>query len=161
MADLYDVGAGVLLVGGAHALGMIHRERHGLFLIDVLAGGEGVGEVLAVQVLRGGDEDGVQVLVVEQAMVVQVGPGAGRDRLHGLERLGVHVGGAHTFHVGQGDSLLEDLAAAIANADDADADALVGAQDIGRGQRASQTGGDVTDEITARLHGDTTPGLHS
>ena len=57
MADLYHVRAGVLLIRGAHALGVLHRERHRLFLIDVFAGGERVGEVLAVQVLRRRDQD--------------------------------------------------------------------------------------------------------
>ncbi len=134
---------------------MLHGERHGLFLVDVLAGVERGGEVLAVQVLRGGDEDGVDVLVVEQVAVVEVGLGVGRDRLDVFEAPGVDVGGADAFHVVAGERLLQDLGAAGAGADDAEADALVGAQDIGRGQRAGQTGGDFADEIAARLHGET------
>ena len=72
MADLHGMLAAVFLVGGAHALGVIHGERHGLFLIDMLAGGDGGGEVLAVQVLRRGDQDRVDVLVFEQAAIIEV-----------------------------------------------------------------------------------------
>jgi hypothetical protein len=52
MADLHGMLAAVFLEGGAHALGVIHGERHGLFLVHMLAGGDGRGEVLAVEVLR-------------------------------------------------------------------------------------------------------------
>ena len=58
-------------------LGVVHGERHGLLLVDVLAGIERGGEMLGVQVLRRGDQDRVDVLVFEQVAVVQVGLGVG------------------------------------------------------------------------------------
>ena len=161
MADLYGVLAGVLLEGGAHALGVVHGERHGLFLVDMLAGGDGGGEVLAVQVLRGGDQDGVDVLVFQQVAIVEVGLGVGRDLLDIFQAAGVDVGSADAFHVLAGERLLEDLGAAGAGTDDAEADALVGAQGVAGCQRAGQTGGDIADEITARLHGNRTPCVYT
>ena len=50
------------LVRRAHALGVVDGERHGLFLVDVLAGFQRSDEMLGVQVLRRGDQDGVDVL---------------------------------------------------------------------------------------------------
>ena len=59
-------------MGGAHALGVVDGEGHGAFLIDVFAGGEGVDEMLAVQVLGRGDENGVDGLVVQQPAVIEM-----------------------------------------------------------------------------------------
>ena len=75
MADLHGVLAAVVLVSRAHALGVVHRERHRLFLVDVLAGAERGDEMLAVQMLRRGDQDRVDVLVVEQVAVIEIGLG--------------------------------------------------------------------------------------
>ena len=96
--------------GRAHALGVIHREGHRLFLVDVLAGGERGDEVLAMQVLRRGDQDGVDGLVVEQVAVVEIRLGVGRDLLHIFQPAGVDVGGADAFHIRAGQRLAQDLA---------------------------------------------------
>ena len=72
-----------------------------------------------------------------------------------FQAAGVDVGGADAFDVLAGERLLQDFGAAGAGTDDAEADALVGAEGVGGGQRAGQTGGDIADEITARLHGET------
>ena len=72
-----------------------------------------------------------------------------------FQAAGIDVGSADAFHVLAGERLLQDFGAAGAGSDDAEADALVGAQDVGGGQGAGQTGGDIADEITARLHGET------
>ena len=74
MADLHGSSCR-LLVRRPHPLGVIHGERHRLFLVDVLAGVERGGEVLAMQVLRRGDQDRVDDLVFEQVAVVEIGLG--------------------------------------------------------------------------------------
>ena len=94
MADLDGMPAGIVVESGAHAFGVLHGERHGFFLIDVLAAAESGGEVLGVEVLRGGDEDGVDVRVVEQAAIVEVGLGVGRAALNIFQAAGIDVGGA-------------------------------------------------------------------
>ena len=66
--------------------------------------------MLAVQVLRGGDQDGIDVLIVQQAAIVQVGLGVGRDLLDVFQAAGVDVGGADAFDVGAGERLAKDLA---------------------------------------------------
>src|SRR5262245_4031912 len=157
MADLHDVLAGVLLEGGAHTLGVVDGEGHRLFLVDMLARGQRVREVLAVEVLRGGDQDGVDVLILQESTMIQVRFGVGRDRFGSFEGFGIDIGDTDAFNIGSRDRLLENFTAAIARSDDADADAVVGSEDVGRGKRAGQTGSDVTDEITTRLHGDSTP----
>ncbi len=124
----------------------------------MLAGGEGVGEVLAVQVLRGGDEDGVDFLVLEHAAVIEVRFGSGGDGFDSLQGLGVDVGGGHAVDVGERDGLLEDLPSAVAGSDDGEADPFVRAHDVGRSQRAGETRGYVADEIAAGLHIDDLPG---
>jgi hypothetical protein len=66
---------------------MIDREGHGLFLINMLAGLDGVDEVLAVQMLRGGDDDGVDGLVIEQAAMIEISGCAGDEPLGVVETL--------------------------------------------------------------------------
>ena len=74
-----------------------------------------------------------------------------------FEAARVDVGGADAFDVFAGERLLEDLGAARAGTDDAQADALVGAQGIAGGQRSGQTGGDVADEIIGETAWNRTP----
>ena len=50
------------------------------------------------------------------------------------------------------EGVAEEFGAAGAGADDAEANAVVGAEDVGRGERAGESGGDFADKITARLH---------
>ncbi len=152
MADLHRALAGAL-IRGAHALGVLHAERHGLFLVDVLAGVERGDEVLAMQVLRRGDEHRVDALVVQQVAVIEISLGAGRDGARVFQALGVDVGDAHEFGIGTGQRLAHDLRAAVAGADDAEANAVVGRQHVGRGDGAGQTAGHFADEDAARLHG--------
>ena len=55
---------------------------------------------------------------------------------------------------GHGECFAQNLCAAVAGPDDANADAVVGAEDVGRRQGAGQAGGELTDEIAAGMHGD-------
>ena len=148
MADLHGALAG-FLVGGAHALGVVDGERHGLFLIDVLAGIERGGEMLAMEMLRRGDQDGVDGFVVEQIAVVEIGLGVGRNQFGVFETLGIDIGEGDELGVGAGDGGFNVLHAAVAGADDAEADAVVGSQDVGNRERAGQAGSDFADEIAS------------
>ena len=110
MADLDHVLAGGLLVGGAHPLGVLHRERHGLFLVDVLAGLRcAATKCSQMQMLRRGDQHRVDGLVVQQAAVIQVGLGAGGDVLSLFQTLGVYVGRANALHILQRNGLAENF----------------------------------------------------
>jgi hypothetical protein len=109
-------------------LGVIHRERHGLFLIDVLPGLDGVDEMLAVQVLRRGDDNGVDRLVVQQTAVIQI-CGRGRHQPLGVvEPLGVNIGESNEVDVRAVQRPVNQLSAAVAHTDDAHADTVVGPQ---------------------------------
>ena len=80
-------------------------------------------------------------------------PGGGRDGARLFQAAGVNVGHAGTFRVGAGEGLAQQFAAAGAGADDAEAHAVVSAEDVGTRQGAGEPGGYFADEITARLHG--------
>ena len=103
--------------------------------------------------LRGGDEHRVDVFVFEQAAVIEVSLGGGRDLFDIFQPARIDIGGADTLHVLAGQGLLENLCAARPRSDNAQADTLIGAHSVAAGQRAGQTGCDIADEITARLHG--------
>ena len=74
MADLHSALSGAL-IGRAHALGVRDGKRHRLLLVNVLAGIERRHKMLAMQVLRRGDQHRVDALVFEQVPVIQVGLG--------------------------------------------------------------------------------------
>ncbi len=65
MANLDNLPVLHWLIGGAHPLSMGDRKSHGFFLIDMFAGLKGIDKMLAMQVLRGSDQDSVQILVLE------------------------------------------------------------------------------------------------
>ncbi len=109
-------------------------------------------EVLRVQVLWRGDEHRIHVLVFQQSPVVGVGLDAGSDLLDLLQAARVDVGGADAFDVFERQRLAQNLLAAVARADDADAETLVGAHRIGRRQSAGQAGGYFADKQTPGLH---------
>ena len=80
--------------------------------------------------LRRGDQDGVDALVVEQIAVIQVGLRVGRNLLGVFQPLGVDIGEGDKLGVGTGHGFAHILHAAVAGADDAEADAVVGSQNI-------------------------------
>ena len=127
MADLYD-SFWRLAVRGAHALGVIEREGQRLFLIDMLARFERIDKMLAMQMLRRGDDDGVDGLVLQKPAMIAVG-GRGWDAVSGVvQALGVDIGECGDLDVGTGQSLVQEFAAALSSADQADADAIVRTQ---------------------------------
>jgi hypothetical protein len=135
-ADLDDVLRTLLGVDQGDAL--LGSLAEGFFDVDVLAGGEGVEHHLSVPVLRGGDEDGGDVLVFEQGLVVAIG----------LGRLGLAPGGGGEGALEvrfidvadradpNGRVLLEhghDESTAAAGADDAERDLVRGGRSGGEG----------------------------
>ena len=115
---------------------MVRRQR--LLAVDVLLGLAGGHEVQGVPVVGRGDDDGVEVLAVEQLAEVGVGIGLAAGLLAGGEQVGlvdVADGGDLAIVVRQ--EGVEQLVAAIADADEAEADALVGAEDRARPRRRS------------------------
>ncbi len=83
-----------------HAAGVAGIERHGLFLVHVLARLDRGDEVDRVQVLRRRDQDRVDRLVVEERPVVLERRDAGDDRPHFLEPAGVDVRHSNGFTSG-------------------------------------------------------------
>ena len=65
------------LASGAHGFCVIHRERHGLFLIYVFAGVHGSHETFGMQVLRRGDQNRVNGFVFKQRAIIGVAGEAG------------------------------------------------------------------------------------
>ena len=99
----------------------------------MFAGIERGNEVFRVQMLRRGDQDGVDGFIVEQVAVIKKRLRAGHGFLGFLEALGIDVGEGGHFRVGAGDGFAHQLHAAIARADQAQADAAVRAQNTSSG----------------------------
>ena len=119
---------------------MVGTERHGLLLIDVLAGLDGRDEVESVQVLRGRDQHGVDAAIVEQAPEVRVNLNAGSEALHFIMAPGVDVGHRDSLGIRAVHRLLQNLLAAPASADQPDAHAVVRAENPRRAARALGSG---------------------
>src|SRR5580658_6965938 len=115
MANLHGE-LGSLTVGGAHAFGMIYGEGHGLFLVDVLAGFNGVDEVLAMQMLGSGDDDGVDGFVIQKAAMVEICCGAWYQRFGVFQAFGVDIGEGDEIEIGAGQGPMDQLSAAGADA---------------------------------------------
>ena len=96
-ADLHDPL--VLARGGEHRLALDHVDADRLLHVDVGAGLDGGDHRQGVPVVGRGDQDDVEVLLLEHLAVVGVGP---RRLLRGLAR-GDHLGGL-------GEHLLVDVA---------------------------------------------------
>jgi hypothetical protein len=153
MAYLDGVLSRVALVGGTHALGVLDDERHRFFLVHVLPGVQGGGEVLAVQVLRRGDDDRIDRLVFEQAPVVHV-RGRCRDDLLGcLQTLGIDIAESSELDTGCRDGPANQLEAAIAGADDTHAHTVIRAEHGGGDSEGTrEAGGYFANENAAGLH---------
>ena len=105
--------------------------------------------------LRGSDQHRVNVLILQHAVIVQVRFGVGRDLLDRFQALGIDIGGADALHVLAAYGLPQDLRTAVARPDNSEADTVIRAKDIGRGQCARQPRGQIADKVAARLHGST------
>jgi len=85
---------------------VLHVERHRFFQVHVLARVDRVHEVLRVQMLRRGDDDGIDGLVVQQTPVIEKSGGAGHKLLRVVQALGVDVGEPSQLHIGARQSLM-------------------------------------------------------
>ena len=140
-------GTDALAADGDHAIvlvrGLHHGEsvfdgvRHGLLAVDVFAGGAGIFEDVAMLVVHGGDEDGVDILAIEDGAIVAGGGDVGI--LDGFPRGGV----AAVVEVADGDALnagnlersFEMFASANAGADGGEANGVAGSD---RARRSGQ-----------------------
>ena len=147
-ADLDDL-AGVLdrLAEGA---GILHRVGHRLLDVGVPSGPHGLDAVQRVLEVGGGDDHGVDVLAGVQLVVVPTQEGATVPQLlergaAGLAAQAPDVGDAGQFEVQFLGVLLEGgdqaAAAAVGETDDADPDAVVGAEDAGIAAGRAEGGG--------------------
>ena len=151
MADLHCAISG-FLVGCAHALGVVDGEGHRLFLVDMLAGFEGVGKVLAVEVLRRGDQHGVERFVFEKIAMIEIRFSVWGKLLGGFQARRVDVGEGRNFDIRTSYGVARNFRAAGAYADDPDADTIICAQDFAWGCHYRQAGCYITDEITPGTH---------
>jgi len=140
-------------VGRSHAFGVLYRERHRLLLVDVLAGFEGVHEMLAMQVLRRGDQHRVQVFFFEHQAVIDERLDRGRYQLGFLALLGVDIAHGRKLGVRAVERVPHDVLAARAVADNSKTDALIRAPHRLRQRRqASDTAGKLSEESAPRIH---------
>ena len=120
---------------------MERGERHGLFLIYVLAGFQGGHEVLAVQVLRRSNQHSVDALVVEEISIIQIGLCVRGELLGIFESFGEDIGEAHNFRIGAFEGRFHIHRALRARSDDTQPDPFVGAEYRGRrDDRSCNTG---------------------
>ncbi len=125
-ADLDDLLRGLCGLLALHSLRNV--PGHGLFAIEVLAGLERGDEVLGVEVHGCGIDDGIDVFAFEQAHGIVVGVDAGNFGFGHVAAARVSVGHGHALDVGLSQGVIQILHAAIAGADEADTDAVVGAE---------------------------------
>ena len=111
--------------GGDDARAFLQRPRHGLFDVDVFAGREGVKDDLLVPVVRRGDDDGVNVFVIEYGAIVANGLDAIAELFFGaLQAAVVEIGDGNSFGSRDGQELINQLFAANAAADESEADSI-------------------------------------
>ena len=107
-------------------------------------------EVLGMEVHGRGIDNGVNVLAFEQAHGVVVGVDAGNFGFGQVAAAGVGICHGHTLDIGLPESISQILHAAVAGADEADADAVVGAKSAhGRhGGDSERALANIADEIS-------------
>ena len=138
-------GADTLAADCDHAIGFVggfdHGEsifdgvRHWLLAIDVFAGGAGVFEDVAMLVVHGGDEDGVDVFTIEDGTIVARGWDVGiLDRfLRGGVAAVIKVAHGDALNAGDVERSLEMFASANAGADGGEAYGVAGRDGTRRG----------------------------
>jgi hypothetical protein len=105
---------------------MVRVERHGFFLINVLAGLDCGNEIQGVLVLWSGNQHSIDALVIEQLPEVAVGFDVGKGAFHLVEAAGVNVGHGDALNVWAAQSGPEDLLTAASTPDQTNSDAVVG-----------------------------------
>src|SRR6202035_3349041 len=145
-AALQDLFAGTDGAGERGALLDCVRDR--LFEVYIFAGGECIDGHVHVPVIWRGDQDGVELLFEEFA-IVGVGGGVGGvgALFDGVATRGVDVADRGDLVGGDFVGGIHQIADAPAGADDSDAERVVGAEDAGRGEGGEAGGDDETTTI--------------
>ena len=117
---------------------MVRVERHGLLLIHIFARLNGRHEVKRVLVLRRGDENRVNRLVIEQPPKITVSLEPRGESLRLVQPAGIDIRDCHGLYVRTAQGGPKDLLSPAARANQADADALIGAEDAPRRDDARQ-----------------------
>ena len=120
--------------------GIFHGVGEGFFDVGITAGAESFDTVEGVLKVGGGDDDSLDIFVVVEFIVV-AGEGDLLLRLLGQERLAFFapaapdIGEGHDFEIefagGLQESRDEAAASAVGEADDADTDAVISAENAG------------------------------
>ena len=119
----------------------------------MFAGGHGGDEALGVQMLRRGDQDGIDATDRRAAAGNRhTSSRAGREFRGVGEAAGVDIGEGGEFGVRAGNGFARELRAAVAHADDADAEAVVRAENTASRETAGEARGHVADEVASGLH---------
>jgi hypothetical protein len=106
-----------------------------------------------MQVLGRGNQDGIDRGVVEHLPVVHEGFNGGNFRFGALKLLGIDVGYANELGIRTGRRLARNGAAAVAVADDAEANAVIRAKYVaGDGGQAAQTSSYLAKKCTPGIH---------
>ena len=119
VANLVDAFAG----GGRRGdpPGFLDGVGHGLFAVDVMAAPECREDVAGVEAERGGDDDRIKILAVQERAIVRVGrDGVAADLIELSEARLVDVGCGDDADTGDAEEVADELFAAAAGADDAD-----------------------------------------
>ena len=153
VADLNNDALVAAVECGAHEFRVICREGEGLFDVDVFAGLHGGSETGGVEVLRGGDEDGVKGGVFEELVVIGIEFCLRREGFGFVAAAGIDVGNSDEISVRAGQGFADELSASLAYSYDAETEAGAGAQDMPCGQSSGEAGGHIADEESAGLHG--------
>jgi len=113
---------------------MVGIERHSLFLVDVLSCLNGGNEIQRMLVLRSGNQHRVDGFVVEHFAEILVGMDRRNNSLHFVQAPCVDIRHGYRFDIGTFDGGVKDFLAAVAAANQADSDAVVGSQHTAEGE---------------------------
>ena len=131
----------VLLGGFDHPAALLDEEAEGFLDVDVLAGGAGEHGHQPVPMVGRGDDDGVDVFVVEHLAEVGVSFRVCRRRVRRRDPCAAEgFGDAGDLDIGLLDEGRGEDPADEADADDADVDAFIGPEDATGGERGQAHG---------------------
>src|ERR1700722_2504700 len=102
--------------------------RHGLFAVDVFAGGAGVFEDVAMLVVGDGDNNGIDVFAIEDGAIFagDVDAGVTDSLAGGGVAAVVEIAGSDAFHSGDESGGLEKFTSAHASSDGSKANGITG-----------------------------------
>ena len=145
-AALQDLFAGADRAGEGGAF--LQGVGDGLFEVDVFAGGESVCGHADVPVVGRGDEDGVELLVEDFAIIDVAGGGETVGaQFYGVATRGIDVTDRDDLIVGDFVGGIQQVVHAAAGTEDSDAESVVGAEDSGRGESREAAGDDKSATI--------------